>query len=97
MLRVFLLLFVLTVSAVSPVRGDEAAASVFHCQKYTLTADHLSYSQVTDTVEGVGHAKLVCPTGNTVLGYQITVPNCHSLPLGPLSVVGKSSLTIKGL
>jgi lipopolysaccharide export system protein LptA len=73
--------------------ADAVVASgntVFHFQNYTLTADKVTYSQITGTAEGTGHAKLICPNGRAVFAYQITVPRCEVAPLGPFRVVGGS-------
>jgi lipopolysaccharide assembly outer membrane protein LptD (OstA) len=57
--------------------ADDNAAC--HFQDYTLTADHLTYNRITKTVQGTGNAKLIdAKHGSTILGYQITVPDCES-------------------
>jgi lipopolysaccharide assembly outer membrane protein LptD (OstA) len=55
--------------------------AVCHFQDCTLTADHLTYNRLTNTIQGTGHAKLIDPHGGTILAYQITIPDCESKPL----------------
>jgi hypothetical protein len=43
---------------------------------YSLRADRVTYNLLTKTIQGIGHAKLICPNGQAILAPQITIPDC---------------------
>jgi len=50
-------------------------------QDYTLVADRVIYNRKTKAIQGTGHAKLIPPAGNTLLGPEIIIPDYESKPL----------------
>lgn len=79
----------LTADGANSYTGAVATArdnAICNFHGYRLNADEVRYNRVTHTVEGIGHAKLICPNGNSILGPQITVNNCLQIPV--IHVVG---------
>jgi len=82
----------ITADGLNTYQGDVATAdnnATCHFQDYELTADHLTYNRSTKTIQGTGHAKLRCPDGKMVLGFEIIVPDCQTKPLKHFFVVSR--------